>query len=48
MFKEFCQQIGTKVAFCISVSPTVEWSSRESKLFDLSGNEKNIGGREER
>jgi hypothetical protein len=32
----------------ISVSPTVEWSSRESKLFDLSGNEKNIGGREER
>jgi hypothetical protein len=32
----------------ISVSPIVEQSSRESKRFDLSGNEKNIGGREER
>jgi hypothetical protein len=28
----------------ISVSPTVERSSRESKLFDLSGNEKILEG----
>jgi hypothetical protein len=28
----------------INVSPIVEWSSQESKLFDLSGNEKILEG----
>jgi hypothetical protein len=48
MFKEFCQQIASKVAFASVYHPQSIGAIKKSQLFDLPSNEEDIGGREER
>jgi IS30 family transposase len=37
-FKEFCDQIGTKIHFCISQTSRVKWTCRKSKWHYIDGN----------
>jgi hypothetical protein len=48
MFKEFYQQIITKVAFTSIYHPQSNGGVKKSQLFDLPSNEEDIGWREER
>jgi hypothetical protein len=43
MFKVFCDQIGTKIHFCISKASRIKWVSRESKWnYNDRNNEVNL------